>query len=242
MNNITSDPALHLVAEKSKCYRHEVIAFWILLLEKASQKNDNGIIDEIDFEETDFTLGLLSGKSQTIFKALVERGKIIDFTIKNWAKHQADTSNAERQRKFRDKKKANESNDDVTLRNVTVTQNNAVTLEEKRREEIRIDKEVSKIELFPLWLDLVLWQDFVNHRKAIKAPLTKKAEDLAMGALLKLIEKGYSQQELIENTILNGWKTFYEPKTNQQHKGNGHGTQQTKQSLSEQARNVLQRI
>jgi len=77
-----------------------------------------------------------------------------------------------------------------------------------------------KIELFPLWLDLVLWQDFVNHRKAIKAPLTKRAEDLAIGELSKLTQKGYSQKELIEKTILNGWKTFYEPKEQYANKSN----------------------
>jgi len=238
MNNITSDPALHLVAEKSKCYRHEVIAFWILLLEKASQKNDNGAIGEIDFEETDFTLGLLCGKSKKIFNSLIERGKIIDFTIKNWAKHQADTSNAERQRRFRERQKTNENNDDVTLRNVTVTQNNAVTQEEKRIDKIRIDKEVRKKE-YPDWLDQFLWIDFVSHRKTMKAPLTKRAEDLAIGELFKLTQKGYSQKELIEKSILNGWKAFYEPKeqyANKSNNGKNYGA-----SKSEQARAAVAR-
>ena len=63
--------------------------------------------------------------------------------------------------------------------------------------------------MLPEYLDKDLWMDFKRHRTAMKAPLTYKAENLALGKLQKLIDEGYGCKDLIEATILNGWKTFY---------------------------------
>lgn len=103
-NNITSDSALHLIAAKTKCYRHEVIALWILLLEKASHENNKGNLGSIDFEEIDFHLDFLNGKSEKIYKAFEEKGKIKDNQLVKWQEHQIDNTAAERQRKSRLKK------------------------------------------------------------------------------------------------------------------------------------------
>jgi len=185
-NNLTQDPALHLIAAKTKCYRHEVIAFWILLLEKASQENNQGELGNLDFEEIDFALDFLLGKSKKIFEALIERGKVSDYRIVNWAKHQADTSNAERQRRFRERKKDNDSNDDVTLRNVTVTESNAVTLEENRREENRRDKK--EVSISPLRFD-EFWQAYPKNGGS-------KAKSLI--SYKKAITKGVEENGIIE--------------------------------------------
>lgn len=183
-NNLTSDPALHLIAAKTKCYKHEVIAFWVLLLERASQENNQGELGNLDFEEMDFALDFLAGKSKKIFDALCEKQKIEINSIKNWQKYQADTSNAERQRRFREKHKANENNADVTLHNVTVTQNNDVTLEEKRREEIRKEKKEVSI---PLRFD-EFWQTYPKNGAS-------KAD--ALKSYKKAIKQGVEENEII---------------------------------------------
>lgn len=133
-NIFTIDPLVAVIASKAKCFRHEVIALWIHLMEHAAQNSVDydGNMGKIDFEIIDFALELLPGKAQKIYQAFEDKGKIHAGCIANWRKYQADDSNAERQRRFREKKK---SNGDVTLRNVTGVTNNGVTLEEKRREE-----------------------------------------------------------------------------------------------------------
>ena len=72
-------------------------------------------------------------------------------------------------------------------------------------------------EIYPDWLDPVLWNDFKDHRKNLKPKLTPKAEELAISKLKSLIDQGYDQKALIEETIERGWKSFFPP-NNQNHK------------------------
>ena len=48
-------------------------------------------------------------------------------------------------------------------------------------------------------------------RVAIKKPMTEFAEKKAIAKLKGIIDKGYSQEELVSTAIEKCWQTFYEP-------------------------------
>jgi hypothetical protein len=99
-NNVTTDSKLALIAAKSKSYRHEVIALWIHLLCVASQKENRGKLGDLDFEEIDYLLEFLSGKSQKIYNEMQQRLLDGDQII-NWSEYQADPTARDRQRRSR---------------------------------------------------------------------------------------------------------------------------------------------
>lgn len=68
---------------------------------------------------------------------------------------------------------------------------------------------------YPVWLNEKLWIDFKEHRKQLKPKMTKYAERLALKKLKKLIDAGEDQQEIIEQTIERGWKSFFPINTKQ---------------------------
>jgi hypothetical protein len=84
----------------------------------------------------------------------------------------------------------------------------ALPREEKRREE---RKEVSR-EVLPDWLPAEKWQDFVDHRKAIRKPMTDKARERMLRHLSDLKAKGHDVLALIDTAIRSGWQDVYEPK------------------------------
>lgn len=84
----------------------------------------------------------------------------------------------------------------------------ALPREEKRREE---EKQVSK-EVLPDWLPADKWQDFVDHRKAIRKPMTDKARERMLRHLADLKAKGHDVVTLMDTAIRSGWQDVYEPK------------------------------
>lgn len=66
--------------------------------------------------------------------------------------------------------------------------------------------------ILPDWLKSELWEQFKEHRKIIKPRLTRNAELLNLKKLTEFYNNGYNPKEIIETTIANGWKGFYEPK------------------------------
>jgi len=65
---------------------------------------------------------------------------------------------------------------------------------------------------YPSWLDMVLWGEFKKHRKEIKVPLSILAEKKNLTELEKLIKLDNDYREVINQTIANGWKGFFEVK------------------------------
>lgn len=75
------------------------------------------------------------------------------------------------------------------------------------------EKEKTKEAALPDWVDAILWGEFRKHRKLIKSPLTEHAEKLCLDDLKKLVDEGYNQSDVINNTIKSGkWKSFFPPK------------------------------
>lgn len=65
----------------------------------------------------------------------------------------------------------------------------------------------------PDWVPAKDWDDFLEHRKAIKSPMTKRAQVLAIGDLQKACATGEPVSDVIARSIVSGWKTFYPSKT-----------------------------
>ena len=60
--------------------------------------------------------------------------------------------------------------------------------------------------------DLIL--EFIEHRKELKKPMTKKALQLFISKINDFSLKGYNIKEIVEKSILSGYMTIYEPKNN----------------------------
>lgn len=82
------------------------------------------------------------------------------------------------------------------------------TREEKRREE----KKEEQLEVLPDWLPADRWEGFVEHRKAIKKPMTDRARRQMLTHLADLKSKGYDVLALVDKAIRSGWQDVYEPK------------------------------
>lgn len=141
-NKLTVNTKLALVATKTKAYKHEVIAAWMHLLCMAAHEENHGDLGNVEFEEIDLALEFTPGRTEKIYKAFEDRKMIAGGKIINWKKHQADPTNAERQRRHRDKNKVSNGN---------VTDSNDVTVEERRREEKRGEEKGGK-ENIPLFI------------------------------------------------------------------------------------------
>ena len=64
----------------------------------------------------------------------------------------------------------------------------------------------------PDWLPMEEWKAFKDLRRRMKSPLTPKAEQLAVAQLAKLKSEGEDPKAVIEQSILRGWKSFYQLK------------------------------
>lgn len=68
-------------------------------------------------------------------------------------------------------------------------------------------KEVS----LPAWLPASAWDDWRQHRFAIKKPMTPRAEELLIRELGRLREAGHDPVAMIERAITRNWQSFYAP-------------------------------
>lgn len=70
--------------------------------------------------------------------------------------------------------------------------------------------------VFPDWIDETLFNEYVKHRKALRKPMTEKAIDLAIKTLDRFrTVDGLDPNEIIEQSIANGWQGLFAPKQQQ---------------------------
>lgn len=75
----------------------------------------------------------------------------------------------------------------------------------------------AKKESIPDWLDREIWFNWIDYRNEIKKPFkTKKTFELQVKFLLECLEGGYSPEEIINQSIANGWQGLFKPKNNHQ--------------------------
>lgn len=87
----------------------------------------------------------------------------------------------------------------------------------------RSNRAVLNVEL-PIWLPDDIWSDWVEYRKTVKAPLTKKAAELCLRKLDRLRAAGNCPITVIEQSIITGkWTDLYEVKGSGQSSQSGKG-------------------
>lgn len=86
--------------------------------------------------------------------------------------------------------------------------------------------------VFPDWLNVKTWNEYLEMRNKIKKPATDRAKELAINKLEKMRGLGYDPNLLLEQSILNCWQDIYEPKQ----KGNING----KSKVTSQMEDILQ--
>ena len=64
----------------------------------------------------------------------------------------------------------------------------------------------------PDWIDADKFYDFYNHRISIKKPMTDEALIMAFNKLKKIKDKGHNINDVIDESIINGWSGLFEPK------------------------------
>lgn len=92
-------------------------------------------------------------------------------------------------------------------------------LKEIKLKEIKRNKGVS-VEELPEWIDRETWDAFLLMRKKAKAAPTDKAQELLIKDLEKFRAAGDDPNEVLNQSIKNGWKGLFPLKNNG---GNGNG-------------------
>lgn len=91
----------------------------------------------------------------------------------------------------------------------------------------------------PAWIPTDLFRDWLEMRKKIKKPATKKAQQLAVGKLAELRADGHSAAAVLEQSILNSWQGLFPIKEQQ----NGKFSRPDKtEQLKDAARRALQNL
>jgi hypothetical protein len=112
-----------------------------------------------------------------------------------------------RQQRFRDNAKVTpKSNKKVTPPSSTATASAKKKTSKK------------KDTFYPDWLDKNLWKEFKKMRVKIKKPMTEFAEKKAIKRLKEIMDKGFSQEDVVSVSIEKCWQTFYEPHEQLMHK------------------------
>lgn len=70
----------------------------------------------------------------------------------------------------------------------------------------------------PDWVPADAWADFAEMRKAIRKPMTKRAQQLLVGALIKLRADGHEPCAVLEQSIANSWQGLFPIKAEQRTK------------------------
>lgn len=87
----------------------------------------------------------------------------------------------------------------------------------KRKKETTTKETITKekgldLSVVPDWLNSETLKDFIDHRKAIKAPMTQAALTRLITKLEKFKHQGIDPNACLDESIMNGWKSVFEPK------------------------------
>jgi len=66
--------------------------------------------------------------------------------------------------------------------------------------------------VLPSWIDREAWEGFMAMRKAIKKPMTPRAEVLVLKTLYELHTKGHDANASLDQSTVCNWQDVYEPK------------------------------
>lgn len=205
-----------------------IIVIWVKLLCLAGNVNDNGFVyltEEIPYTEemlaTEFgkplqTVRLALGLFQNF--GMLE---VIDdiYHVSSWEKYQnveelerLKEQNRIRVRRYREKQKMLEGNENVTLQsNDNVMLRNGIDKEEEKEREKNKKNKYKDIIFDSDLSDPVkeAVQEFLKMRKLIKSPMTEHALEMMIQKLKKMTEDPAEQIAILEQSIQNSWKGIF---------------------------------
>lgn len=130
--------------------------------------------------------------------------------------------------------------DDLVLKTTQKTEKREVNTENKENLVLKTDKKPKQktdlIYELPFYIDSQIFKDFINHRKEIKKPMTQNAVNATIKKLCDFHTKGYDCNEILNNSIANGWQGIFEPQQNRQ---NLNANKPLIQRLGEQEARIL---
>jgi uncharacterized protein YdaU (DUF1376 family) len=154
-------------------------------------------------------------EAQTLLFCYVSRSNNNDITLRNRRmfreaeyREKAKENNRLRQQRFREK---NACNGDVTPRHNDTSTSTSISTSISTSKSKKKNKQKKKVQVeIPDWLDKVVWKNYQDHRKEIKAPMTSRAEELAIKKLENFKEMGFNPVDIINQSIEMGWKGLFE--------------------------------
>lgn len=69
-----------------------------------------------------------------------------------------------------------------------------------------------RVNALPDWLDVDLWNDWLDSRKKLKAVNSERALAIILKKITAWQEQGHNPNSIIETSLVNGWKDCYLPK------------------------------
>ena len=107
----------------------------------------------------------------------------------------------------------------------------------KKDELLKSDK---KIEI-PEYIPDGLLNDFYEHRKSMKKPMTDKAKALLINKLTNFYNDGFDPKDLLEEAIIRGWQTIYQTTNSKKGYQNAENRQHNK-NINANTNNTEQRF
>lgn len=132
---------------------------------------------------------------------------IVNYDVyKRLATH-ADKRKSDRER-ISDRRKANKINDVAKCRKVSQGVADVANVAYTDRDRDRDIKKLKQKKAVPEWIDLQAWEEFQQHRRDIRKPLS----ELGYKKNMNVLEKNKTRQkEIVDRTIANGWKGLFPP-------------------------------
>jgi hypothetical protein len=87
-----------------------------------------------------------------------------------------------------------------------------ITKNQEPRKEKEKPKEGHPALALPDWMPDSVWQEWRQHRKAIRKPLTDAAAELTLRNLAEMFNAGHDPVAAVELSIANGWTGVFPPK------------------------------
>ena len=77
--------------------------------------------------------------------------------------------------------------------------------EQEQKQKKTVGADAPSATAIPSWLPMAAWQTYVDHRKAIRKPMTPHAVELAIAKLSALRDEGHDPAKVIDLCVMNGW-------------------------------------
>lgn len=95
--------------------------------------------------------------------------------------------------------------------NQEVNQGDDVSLDKNKKDKKQPPKTIKDLNL-PEWLDMELWEAWIQHRRKIKAPVTYLALNGHIKTLVKIQSENGKGNEALLHSYSNGYKGIFQPR------------------------------